>query len=178
MIIVFFLMVGIGLLVLQTSLLPLLPDWLGRPDLLFILIVYAALRLETYHGAVLILFFGLLLDIFSGPFLGLYPMIFLMLFVVLKTLAVNLAIHESVHQVPLTLTSFLFASSALYLFASLLLPENTIIWSWRGILLQLLMLAIFTIPLFNFFDLLRTRFRRRQRSYSSLQIQSGNRLKP
>jgi rod shape-determining protein MreD len=177
MVISFFLMVGIGLLILQTSIFPLLPVWLGRPDPLFVLIVYAALRLEIYQGAILTLVFGLLLDIFSGPFLGLYPVIYLTLFVILKTMAANLTIHETVHQVPLTLASYLFACVGLFVFASLLMPEDTLAWPWRGVLLQLFLLAILTIPLFQIYDLLWTSICRRRKNRSSLQIQTGNRFK-
>jgi rod shape-determining protein MreD len=175
MIIAIFFLVGAGLLIIQTSILPLLPEWMGRPDLLFVLIVYAALRLEIYQGAFLALLFGMVLDIFSGPFLGLHPLIFLTLFVILKTMAANLVIHETVHQVPLTLGSYLFASSGLYICASLLMPENTIIWSWRALLMQLFLLAIFTIPLFGIYDKLRARFLPKKQ-YSSLGNQPGSHI--
>jgi rod shape-determining protein MreD len=178
MVISFFLIVGIGLLVLQTSIFPLLPTWLGRPDPLFVLIVYAALRLDVYQGAILTLVFSLLLDIFSGPFLGLYPVTYLPLFVILKTMAANLTIHETSHQVPLTLASYLFAAVGLFVFASLLMPEDTLYWSWRAILVQLFLLAILTIPLFQLYDAIWASLNRRLKNRSPLQFQTGNRFKP
>jgi rod shape-determining protein MreD len=177
MVISFFLMVGIVLLVLQTSIFPLLPAWLGRPDPLFVLIVYAALRLEVYQGAILTLVLGLLLDIFSGPFLGMYPVVYLALFVILKTMAANLTIHETIHQVPLTLASYLFACVGLFAFASLLMPEDALHWPWRAVLLQLFLLTILTIPLFQLYDLFWTSIRHQRKNRSSLQIQTGNRFK-
>jgi rod shape-determining protein MreD len=177
MVIASFLLLGTILLVLQTSMLPLLPHWLGRPDPLFVLVVFAAIRLETYQGAVLALIFGLLLDIFSGPYLGLYPVVFLILFLVLRTLAVNLLLTEVVHQVPLTLISYLAATSGLYIFASLLAPENPLPWSWRGVLLQLFMLAVFTMPLFELYEALLVRLVQRKKRRPALQVQTGNRFK-
>jgi rod shape-determining protein MreD len=178
MVIASFLLLGTVLLVMQTSLLPLLPGWLGNPDPLFVLVVFAAIRLETYQGAVLALLFGLLLDIFSGPYLGLYPVVLIIVFLLLRTLAVNLLLSEAIHQVPLTLMSYLAATSGLYVFASLLAPENQLPWSWRGVLLQLFMLAVFTLPLFQLYEALLTRIVRRKKKRSSLHLQTGNHFKP
>ncbi|MDA8165271.1 MAG: rod shape-determining protein MreD [Desulfobacteraceae bacterium] len=177
MVIITFLLLGTILIVLQTSLLPLLPHWLGTPDPLFVLIVFAAIRMETYQGAVLALIFGLLFDIFSGPYLGLYPVVFVILFVVLRLLAVNLLLTEAVHQVPLTLLSYLATTAGLYLFASLLAPDAPLPWSWRDVLLQLFMLAVFTIPLFAFYESLLVRLVQRKKRRSSLQVQAGNRFR-
>jgi rod shape-determining protein MreD len=177
MVIASFLLLGTILLVIQTSLLPLLPDWLGSPDFLFVLIIYTAIRLDTHQGAILTLVFGLLLDIFSGPYLGLYPVVFLVLFMVLRTLAVNLLLTDTIYQVPLTLISYLATISGLYVFASLLAPGNPLPWSWRRVLLQLFMLAVFTIPLFELYEALLTLITRRKKKRLSLQIQTGNRFK-
>jgi rod shape-determining protein MreD len=177
MIISIFLLLGISLLVLQTSIFALLPNWLGVPDPLFVLVVFIALRLETFQGFILTLAFGLLLDIFSGPFLGLYPVIYLMLFLILKTVAVNFIIHDAIHQVPLTLASYLLATSGLFIFASLLMPEYVLYWSWRAVLMQLFLVAILTIPLFQIYDLILAGLYRRMQSRSSLQVHSGSSFK-
>ncbi|NIQ09911.1 MAG: rod shape-determining protein MreD, partial [Gammaproteobacteria bacterium] len=70
MFIVIFLILGILILVVQTTFLQLVPGWLGQPDILFLLIVYIACQKEILAGAVSILLLGLLLDVFSGVFLG------------------------------------------------------------------------------------------------------------
>ncbi|TFG37707.1 MAG: rod shape-determining protein MreD, partial [Desulfobacterales bacterium] len=57
---------GVFLLILQTSLLTILPEWIGSPDPFFVLIVFVAIRLKLVHGAVLLLVLGLMMDIFSG----------------------------------------------------------------------------------------------------------------
>ena len=170
-----FLTFGIVLLVLQTSLLPLLPGWLGHPNPLFVLVVFASLRLETYQGAVLALLFGLLMDIISGLFLGLHPVIYLVLFFILKTLAKNLIIYD-IHLVPLTLASYLFTTSGVFITASLLGPDSLLQWSWKSILLQLLVLAILTLPLFALYEFLLAKLNPPKRR-SSLEINTSNRFR-
>ena len=143
---------GVFLLILQTSLLTALPGWLGRPDLFFVLIVFVAIRLKLIHGALLLLVLGLVMDIFSGIFLGIYPITYLLLFFVLHGLARGLAIQESVHRIPLVIISYLFVNGLLYSFASYLAPENELVWNWKAVLMQLLLLAIITQPLFTLFE--------------------------
>jgi len=72
MFIAIFLILGILILVLQTTFLQLLPVWLGKPDILFLLVVHISCQPEIFRGSVVILLLGLLMDVFSGVFLGLY----------------------------------------------------------------------------------------------------------
>ncbi len=144
--------IAILLLILQTSLLPSLPDWMGRPDPLFVLIVCVALRFDIYSGAILLLLLGLIMDIFSGIFLGIYPITYLLLFALLKAVAKKLAINESVHRLPLVLICYLFVNTVLFAFATFLAPENDLSWNWIRMLLQMLMISLFVPPLFSLFD--------------------------
>lgn len=146
-----FFLLGILLLTLQTSLLISLPEWLGRPDPLFVLIVFVAARLELVHGAIVLLLLGLVMDIFSGVFLGLYPIVYLLLFFGLQSLSKRLIIQEVAHQIPLVLTCYLFVNSLLFIIATLLAPENDLVWNWKKILLQMLLLAVISLPLFSLF---------------------------
>jgi rod shape-determining protein MreD len=143
---------GVFLLVAQTSLLTILPEWIGMPDPFFVLVVFAAIRLELVQGALLLLLLGLVMDIFSGIFLGIYPITYLLLFFLLHGLSKKLAIQEVVHRIPLVLASFLLANSLLYAFATFLAPENDMPWHWRDILLQILLLCLITMPMFNVFE--------------------------
>ena len=65
MFILIFLILGILILVLQTTFLQLLPAWLGSPDILFLLIVYISCQADIFRGAFVILLLGLLMDAFS-----------------------------------------------------------------------------------------------------------------
>ncbi|MCK9293620.1 MAG: rod shape-determining protein MreD [Desulfobulbaceae bacterium] len=147
-----FFFLGVFLLILQTSLLAILPGWVGRPDAFFVLIVFVATRLKFVHGALLLLVLGLIMDIFSRIFLGVYPITYLLLFFLLHGISRRLAIHEPVHRIPMAIASYLFVNSLLYSFASYLAPENELIWNWKDILMQILLLAIITLPLFTFFE--------------------------
>ncbi len=150
MLILTFLLLGAALLIIQTTIFPLLPAWMGNPDLLFLLVVYIAIRLDIFQGAVLVLLLGLLMDIFAGVFLGLYPVIYLLLFFLLQGLSRHLVIDETVHQAPLAVASYLFASCGLYLFATILAPDAILNWSWRDIILSALILAVIAIPFYQF----------------------------
>jgi rod shape-determining protein MreD len=143
---------GVFLLILQTSLLTILPEWIGSPDPFFVLIVFVAIRLKLVHGAVLILVLGLIMDIFSGIFLGIYPITYLLLFFLLHGLSRRLAIHEVFHRIPLVIVSYLFVNSLLYSFASYLAPENELLWNWKEILMEIILLAVITLPLFTLFE--------------------------
>jgi len=143
---------GIMVLVLQTTFLQLLPAWLGKPDILFLLIVYISCHADILRGSVLILLLGLLMDVFSGVFLGLYPVIYLLVFAFIKGISRKIAINEFAYQVPLAVISYLFVSAAMFLFSFSLASDNLPQWSWGIILLQLLMLAVIGAPVFGIFD--------------------------
>jgi len=91
------------------------------------------------------------MDIFSGIYLGLHPVIYLMLFFALNGITKHLAINESIHQVPLVVISYLLACNGIYIFASILSPDNDLVWSWSQLLLQIVILAIITAPLFKLY---------------------------
>ena len=152
MLVLVFFFLGVALLILQTTLFQILPEWAGKPDLLFVLIVFIAIRIDLIKGAVIVLLFGLMMDIFSGIYLGLHPVIYLMLFFALNGITKHLAINESVHQVPLVIISYLLACTGIYIFASMLSPADDLVWAWGQILLQLVILAIITAPLFKIYN--------------------------
>lgn len=175
MLIISFLSLGSFLLILQTTLFHFLPAWIGKPDLLFTLIIFLAIGIDAYKGAILALLLGLLVDIFSGIYLGLYPVTYLSLFFILKGASEHLAIDESAHQVPLVVISYIITSSGIFIFASMLAPENDINWSWSSILLQILILSIISVPLFNIYHGLLS-FCKKKTKPSFFRRKSGNRF--
>lgn len=154
MFIIFFFLLGLSLLIIQTTLFSAMPDWLGRPDLLFIFIIFITVRLEIIQGAFLILLLGLIMDIFSGIFLGLYPVTNLILFFVIHFLSRRFIISELPQQIPLVLTCYLFTSTMIFISTAILEPENILPWNWKAIFFQMLLLAILTIPFFALYDFL------------------------
>lgn len=159
MYIIIFLILGILILVLQTTSLQLLPPWLGKPDILFLLIVYISCQSDILRGSVLILLLGLLMDVFSGVFLGLYPVIYLLVFAFIKGISRKIAINEFAYQVPLAVISYLFVSIVMFLFSFSLAPDTPPQWSWGTILLQLLMLAVIGAPVFGILDIIMNVYR-------------------
>jgi len=166
---------GIFLLLLQTTVLHVLPDWLGRPHLLLLFIVFLGTSHDPYRGAVLVLLLGFLMDIFSGSFLGLHPLAYLLLFAVLQTASRHLAINESVQQAPLVALSYLFTTGAIFVLAPVLGPKCRLAWSWSNEILQLLMLAVLAIPFFHLCTWITTVLAQKKPGNPFRRQKSGNR---
>ncbi len=172
-----FLIIGILILVLQTTFLQLLPAWLGKPDILFLLIVYIACQVDILRGAFIILLLGLIMDAFSGVFLGLYPVIYLLVLAFIKGISRQISINEFAYQVPLAVISYLLVSIGMFLFSFILAPESPPQWSWGIILLQLLILAVIGTPVFGIFDSIMNFYRSSSASGRFLGTKRSNRFK-
>jgi rod shape-determining protein MreD len=177
MFIVIFLILGILILVVQTTFLQLLPGWLGKPDILFLLIVYISCQKEILAGAVIIFLLGLLMDVFSGVFLGLYPVIYLLVFAFIKGISRKVALNEFAYQVPLAVISYLLVSIFMFVFSNSLAPDSPPQWSWGAILLQLLMLTVIGAPVFGVFDSIMNFYRSTSASGRFLGSKISNRFK-
>ncbi|MEE4135150.1 MAG: hypothetical protein V2I32_03665 [Desulforhopalus sp.] len=53
-----FWLVGILLIIAQTTLVPFFPQWFGRPDFIFILVAFAAYRFAWIPGILLVFSLG------------------------------------------------------------------------------------------------------------------------
>jgi rod shape-determining protein MreD len=148
----FFAILGSFMLVCQTSLLSKLPAWVGNPDLLFLLVVYVSVKFSDFRGFFLILFFGLLMDVFSGLAPGLFPFIYGGLFLTAKLLARRIIFDEPTHHPAMTAFSYLACHSMIYLYLELYSQDIDLAWSWHDLLLAMLIQAVLTLPLFQFFD--------------------------
>ena len=177
MLITSFFALGIILLSLQTTLFQSFPDWLGRPDLLFVLLVFLSTRTKSYQGAVLALMYGLIMDIFSGVFLGIYPVLYLGLFFTLKVLSLHFILNDQTYQAPLVAISYLVYNIGIVLFTLILAPENNLMWAWGQVILQMLILAVITVPLFRFFGFILDRVDKKPLKLSIQQSWIGDRFK-
>jgi rod shape-determining protein MreD len=148
----FFLILGSFMLVCQTSLLTRLPAWVGNPDLLFLLVVYVSIRMPDLRGFFLAIFFGLLMDVFSGLAPGLFPFIYGGLFLTAKLLARRIIFDEPTHHPALTAFSYLACHSIIYLYLEFFSQDIDLFWSWHDLLLAMLIQAVLTLPLFQLFD--------------------------
>ena len=172
-----FLVFGLLLFVLQTTLFSLLPAWFGRPDLTFLFVVFLAYRFDAIKGAVLVFFIGLLMDIFSGVFVGIYPTVYLLVFFILKILSKHIA-NESTFQAPLAIISYLLSASGIFIITTMLAPDALIEWSWRTMLLQIIMLTVVAIPFFSLCELYLTFCSKKLVSWRPFRLPTGgNRFK-
>jgi len=147
-----FWVLGLVLIVLQTTLLQSLPAWLGRPDFVFILVTFVAYRFAWIPGIALVFSLGWILDVVAGIYLGLYPLMCLLTFVILKLLTNKSPVKESTYQIPLVGVSYFLAQMFLYLVYSLALPEDLPEWSWGLTLQRTALLVVASIPLFLLFS--------------------------
>jgi len=144
--IILFLFLGVLFLALQTTVFQAFPEWMGVPDLLFLLIVFLALHCKPGTGAALTLLLSIGLEVFSGYFLGLYAVAYLLVFSIIKWMSARFALKE-VHQQPaLAALAYLFVNAFVYLSSLMLADVNPNLWGWGGILQRVLIVTILSIP--------------------------------
>ncbi|GAB6190942.1 hypothetical protein [Desulfocastanea catecholica] len=146
-----FWLLGIALIVVQTTLLQSLPLWLGRPDFVFILVTFIAYRFAWIPGTVLVFSLAWIIDVVAGVYLGLYPLMCLLTFTALKLLTNKSVIKESTYQIPLVGLSYFLVQMFLYFISSLALTEDVQEWSWGLTLQRTALLVVVAIPLFLLF---------------------------
>lgn len=172
-----FFLLGIFLISLQVTLFQALPEWVGMPDLLFLLIVFMAINFKVSQGAFLVLVFGTMYEVFSGYFLGIYAFAFLLIFFVTKGLSVALAIDESNHQPPIVAIGYLMANGLVYLFSVMLISDISISWTWGGILQRVLILVVLVVPFNRLFGMVMTVCDHKSENRSFMNRKKGNRYK-
>jgi rod shape-determining protein MreD len=147
-----FWVLGIGLIVFQTALLQFLPQSIGRPDFVFILIAFTAYRFAWIPGIVMAFSLGWIVDVVGGIHLGFYPLMCLITFTALKTLTTKSPIKESIYHIPLVGLSYFLVQMLFYFLYSLALPEELPEWVWQGTLQRTVLVVISAIPLFLLFN--------------------------
>ncbi len=147
-----FWLLGIGLIVFQTALLQFLPQSIGRPDFIFILIAFAAYRFAWIPGIVLAFSLGWIMDVMGSIHLGFYPLMCLLTFTAIKTLTDKSPVKESTYQIPLVGLCYFFMQMLFYFIYSLVLPDELPEWVWRATLQRTIFVMIAAIPLFLLFN--------------------------
>jgi rod shape-determining protein MreD len=151
---VVFLLVGVLLVVLQTTLLPLLPGVFGRPDLVYLLVAFAAYKLAWLPGILLAFTVGWIFDVIIGLNLGVYPLEFLFVFISLKLLTLNSPVKEAAYQIPMVGVSYFLLQMIVYFLSSLTLSDTLPEWSWSKNVKETLLLVVAAIPCFLVFNCL------------------------
>ncbi len=152
MLLVSFWMLGIALIVTQTTLMQLFPLWFGKPDFVFILVAFAGYRFAWIPGILLVFSLGWVVDVVAGIYLGFYPLLCLLTFTILKLLTNNSPVKESTYQIPLVGASYFLMQMFFYFVYSLTLPEELPEWSWGVTTQRTALIVISAAPLFLLFN--------------------------
>ncbi len=172
-----FFVLGIFLIVIQTTLSQFLPTWLGRPDFVYILVAFFAYRFDWLRGLVLVYVLGWMLDVVSGLYLGTYILEYLLVFFSLKIVTENSPVKESAYQVPLVGISYFVVQMMFYFFYSIALPGTLPDWSWNRIVQETIILLVATVPCFFLYNSLFAFFQKRRLSQRLLRRRSGNQFR-
>ncbi len=143
-----FFVLGIVLIVLETTLLQSFPLWIGRPDFVYILVAFTAYRFAWLPGLLMTFSLGWIMDSLTGVNLGVYPLECLAVFACLKALTTNNPLRASTYQIPLVGLSYFFVQLVTYFLYSFTLPDFLPEWSWGRIFGETGILMVATIPCF------------------------------
>jgi len=147
-----FWLLGVALIVAQTTFLQYLPIWLVRPDFVFILVTFIAYRFAWIPGLVLVFSLGWIIDVVAGIHLGIYPLTCLVVFAFLKGITAKRLIKESTYQIPLVGLCYFLMQIFFYFIYSVLLPEELPEWSWVVACQRTALVVVSAIPLFMLFN--------------------------
>jgi rod shape-determining protein MreD len=154
MLLFLFWIIGIILIVLQTTLLQTFSFETGTPDLVFILVAFIGYRFAWIPGIILAFSIGWIMDVVAGIHLGFYPLLCLLTFASLKVLTSNSPVRESMYQIPLVGISFFLIQMFFYFVYSLTLPEVLPEWSWGLTTRRTVLVMVASMPLFLLFNAL------------------------
>lgn len=172
-----FILLGLLLAVLQTTVLMPAPTWSIAPDLYYILVAYAAYQFDLCRGILILLPLSCVLDVYSGTVIGLYPALCGCGYLLLKFMAVKMPVRKSFYQMPLIAVSYLLVCWLLVLLLDLLQPEAGISWAWLPMLLRAGLIYLFSFPLFRLFSCLDRQLRGRLSSLTSARSRIDNQFR-
>ncbi len=173
----FFFALSILLIVIQTTFFQFFPVWLGRPDLVYILITFIAYRFDWLRGFFLVFGIGWMMDVVSGIYLGTYSLQGLIVFFCLKVFTDNSPVKETAFQVPFVGLSYFLMQMCFYFFYSLAFPGTLLAWSWNRIIQETILLLVATVPCFLLFNWSFEYFMHRRLSQRLLRRRSGNQFR-
>jgi rod shape-determining protein MreD len=179
MLIIGFTLVGLLLIVLQTTLFMVTPTWAAAPDLYYILVAYLAYRLDLFRGVIILLPLSAILDVFSGTIIGMYPAICFCGYLLLKFISIKMPVRESLYQVPRVAVSYLAVSRLVFVMLDVMQPDTLVPWNWPLELLRAGLVIAFAYPLFRFFEFFNQALTGRLPSFKMLRVRSrsGNRYR-
>lgn len=175
MVVANFILVGLLLAILQTTVCMPMTVWLLAPDLYFVLVAYLAFRLDVLRSLIILFPLACILDVLSGTVLGTYPLICYGGYALIRTVAGKLPITESLYQMPLIGLAYLAVSWVVSLLLGVLEPDQLVAWSWWRMIVRALLVAALVYPLFFGFDLVRKYSHRNYLPWNRLRLRTDNR---
>lgn len=172
-----FFLIGVFLVVLQTTIIQLLPSWLGTPELVFILVAFIAYRFHWLRGLFLVVSFGWMIDVVAGSYPGLFLFEYLIVFVMLSILTNNSPIKEAAYEVPLVGFSYFLVQALIYGALSLIDADSMPPWSWNRLLRETVIIMVVTIPFFILVNALYEHMQQRKTVSRIVHRKPGNRFR-
>lgn len=175
MIAINFILLGLVLVIVQTTLCMPSPVWLLTPDCYYVLVAYLAYRLDLMRSLIILFPLVCILDVLSGTVLGMYAILCFSGYFFIRFIAQKLPVNEALYQIPLVGVSYLLISWGVYLFLRLIQPEGLVSWSWWKMGVRALLVAVMAYPLFSVFDLVQKYSQRSFFPWSRLRLRTDNR---
>ena len=172
-----FLLVGVFLIVMQTTILQILPAWFGFPDFVFILIAFAAFRFNWLHGCLLAFTLGWMMDVVTSIYLGMFVVKYLIVFFTLNLLTQNSPVKEAAYQVPLVGISYFLVQFGFYAALTMASADLVSAWSWHRAARETIILMIATVPCFLLFNSLYEYLLKRRVMPRVVRKKGGNRFR-
>lgn len=175
MLVVYFLLIGLVLVLLQTTVFMPSPVWLFAPDFYYILVAFLAYRLDLLRSILVLLPLGCILDVLSGTVLGMYSFLCFSGYFFIRIVAGRLPINEYLYRIPLVVVSFLSVFWGVFFLLRFFETGEQIVWSWWQMLVRVVLVAVFTYPLFIGFDLVKKNAQRSIVPWNRLRLRPDNR---
>ncbi|MCI5116403.1 MAG: hypothetical protein D3913_00275 [Candidatus Electrothrix sp. LOE1_4_5] len=172
-----FILVGLFLVIVQTTLFMPSPLWLVAPDFYYILVGYLAYNFTFLHGMVVLLPISMVLDVYSGTVIGMYPALCYLGYFLLRLIVAKIPVPKSLYQLPCIALSYLVVSWFLMLLLDLFQPQAISSWEWLPILFRVFLIYIFSFPLFRFFTFLDKKIRGKISSARFTRSKHGNQFR-
>jgi len=170
-----FILVGLLLVIMQTTVCMPSPVWLLTPDCYYVLVAYLAYRLDLMRSLIVLFPLVCLLDVLSGTVLGMYAILCFSGYFLLRFVARKLPVNESLYQIPLVGVSYLLISWGVYLFIRFIEPEGLVSWSWWKMGMRAVLVVALAYPLFYIFDLVQKYSNRSLFPWGRLRLRTDNR---
>ncbi len=171
-----FLIIGYIIVIIQSSFIPFLPKWIGRPDFLFILVAFATFKFEWVLGLIYVFILGWMTDVVSCIHLGVFPLQNVLVFSILKIVTEGSPLKESAYHVPLVGVGYFLTRMCFFFLYTLIMPGTLSPWEWGATLRETSIVLLATIPLFLLFSAIFEHFSSKRVSYK-VRNDSGNQFR-